>query len=287
MSLALTVDRVVLWCSLNRDGLRRVGLIAALALFAGGLFLSIRANPDVLGQLSVAPLLVLLCVALPIGLALSAADFQVMGAMSSCRVGFWPAVRICLYSRAANMLPIPGSLAVRMGALKVHGVTFRRSGGLIILFTLIWGGIGFCFSALWLALQAPWELSAIFGLIGLAILAGCTYFAHRTGLSLPLFLAAAVYRFGLVVVEAYALMMGIHAIGAAAEYQQAAILVVASFLSSVVPAGIGVRETLIAILSPMAGIDPATGFLAATTTRIVGMAFLALLTAISYAASRR
>jgi hypothetical protein len=287
MSLELTADRVVVWFSRNRDRFRHLALIVALTLFAGGLFLSLRANPDILDRLSLLPILTILFVTYPLGMVITAADFHVMARISGFSVGFWAAIRISLYSNAANMLPIPGSLAVRMGALKVHGATLRRSGGLIILFTLIWGGIAFCYSAAWLAMQAPLELSKGLGLIGLAVLAGCALFAYRLRVPPSLFLAAALCRFSLVVAESFALMMAMHSVGVMAEYHQTAILVIASFLSSVVPAGIGVRETIIAILSPIAGIDPGTGFLAATASRIAGMTFLATLSAILYAVSRR
>lgn len=287
VSFAGTYDRIVAWLSLKRDRLRRVGLLIALTLFAGGLFLSVRANPNILDQLSIWPILALLFLTLPLGFAISAADFQVMARMSGFSVGFWPALRIILYSNAANMLPIPGSLTVRLGALKVYGATLRRSGGLIVVFTLLWGGIAFCFSAAWLAMQAPLELSIGFGLIGVAILAGCTFIAFRMRLSPRLLLAAASCRFGLVVVEAFALMMAMRSVGVGAEYHQTAILVVAPFLSSVVPSGVGVRETIIAVLSPIADINAASGFLAATAARVAGMAFLAALTLILYAATRR
>lgn len=285
--LHLQTGSAIAWLSLHRAMLKRLGLGVALCLFAGGLFLSLRANPDILGHLRAGPLLIIFSVTLPAGMALSALDFQVLARLSGATIGFWSAVQVNIYSRAANMLPIPGSIAVRMAVLKGHGTAFHRSGGLILLMTAIWGGIGFCFSAAWLAIQAPPALAGAFAAIGIAILTACAVVAHRKRLDWPLLSQAAGLRFALVVVEALALMLALRAIGVDAGYHQTAILVVASFMAGIVPAGIGVRETLIALLAPIAGIDPATGFLAATAARITGMTFLAICATIGLTLARR
>jgi hypothetical protein len=264
------------WLSRHRARLNRIALAAALALFLGGLVLSLRASPDIVERASLLPLLGLVLITLPAGLALNALDFQLMARMCGTRVGFWPAFLVSVYSRAANMLPIPGSVVVRMGVLKAQGVTFRRGGGLILLFTPVFGGVGFCFSAVWLALQASQELALAFGAIGAALLGVSVVLAYRARLPWPLVSAAALFRLGLVALDALSLIFVLRAVGVEAAYQQTAILVVAGFLASLVPAGIGVRESVVALLSPIAGIDAASGFLAATASRVTGMAFLAI-----------
>ncbi len=263
------------WVSKNKLKLKPIAMLAALSLFCVGLFLSLRFSPDILGRIEIGPLLVILLITLPVGLMINAADFQVMAHLSGVTVKFRSAVEIVLYSRAASLLPIPGSFAVRMTVLKAKGATFKRSGGLMFLFTAIWGGIGFCFSAAWLTFQAPLFLTVAFATIGLALLSACYWFVHRTKMELHSVLTAAVLRFALIALEAITLMMAVRAIGVDAQYHQTAILVVAPFLAGIVPAGFGVRETLIALLAPIAGIDPATGFLAGVAARVSGMAFLA------------
>jgi len=284
--LSRYASHVFAWASENKRKLKPIAMFAALLLFCVGLFLSLRVSPDILGRIDIGPLLVILLITLPVGLMINAVDFQVMARLSGVTVKFWSAAEIVLYSRAASLLPIPGNFAVRMTALKAQGATFKRSGGLMFLFTAIWGGLGFCFSAIWLAFQAPLFLTVAFAATGLALLSACFWFVHRTKLELRAVLTAAVLRFALIALEAVTLMMAVRAIGVDAQYHQTAILVVAPFLAGIVPAGFGVRETLIAMLAPIAGIDPATGFLAGAAARVTGMTFLTSCTILAFIVRR-
>ena len=267
--------RLAAWFSRHKKRVKSIGLVVALALFCGGLIISLQASPDIWARIRIGPLLAILLVATPVGLAINAMDFQVLARLSGVHVRFWPAVEIAIYTRAANMLPIPGSMAVRMAALKGRGATFKRSGGLIFLLTVIWGGVGFCFSGAWLAVQAPLVFSASFTAIGVAMLAGCCVAVRRFRLDPFIVSQATGLRFLAIALDALVLMVAVWAVGADAAYHQTAILVVSSFVASIAPAGLGVRETIIAILSPIAGIDPATGFLAGAAVRFASMAFLA------------
>ncbi len=280
------IDRCRAWLAPRKQALKKIALGVALVLFTGGLVLSLRATPDIMDRIRLAPFVIMTAALLPAGVAMSAADFQILARLSGVRVKFRQALEITLYSRAANMLPIPGSMAVRMAVLKASGATFVRSGGLMALFTGIWGGAGFCFSALWLFGQAPALYAWIFAAVGAAILAGCWIAVRWSRLDLHLVSLSAALRVAMIVLEALVLMMAVQAVGVDAHYHQTAILVVASFIASVVPAGLGVRETLMAALAPIAGIDPATGFLAGAAARLAGMASLALLSVIAIAARR-
>ncbi len=266
--------QVFRWVTAHKGQLKPIAMLAALTLFCVGLFLSLRASPDILQRIQIGPLLIIILGTLPAGLALSAMDFQAMARLSDVKVRFWSAAEVVLYSRAASLLPVPGSFAVRMTVLKAQGATFKRSGGLMFLFTALWGGIGFCFSAAWLSFQAPLLLTAVFLAVGLGILVVCCWFVRKSKFDWRIASRAAMLRFGLIALEALTLMFAVQSVGVNVEYYQTAILVVAPFLAGVVPAGIGVRETIIAALSPIAGIDPVAGFLAATAARLSGMAFL-------------
>jgi uncharacterized membrane protein YbhN (UPF0104 family) len=46
---------------------------------------------------------------------------------------------------------------------------------------------------------------------------------------------------------------------------------------TIFPSGLGVREAIIALISPIVGVDPATAFLAAAAGRIVGLVWMAAL----------
>jgi len=178
-------------------------------------------------------------------------------------------------------------MAVRVGVLKSHGVTLRRGSGLAIMFTVIFGGMGFLYSAVWLAIQSYNLLALSFAAVSALLLAACMVYARHFRLPWGLVSATSLIRLGLVATDALNLLLALSAIGISAKYQQTAILVVAGFLASFVPAGIGIREAVVAALAPIAAIDPASGFLAATIARICSMAFLAMCAGIAYLTTYR
>jgi uncharacterized membrane protein YbhN (UPF0104 family) len=97
-------------------------------------------------------------------------------------------------------------------------------------------------------------------------------------------------RFMSLLVDATRNMVALWAVGVQIDFDQASVLVVASFVGtaiSIVPAGLGVSEGAVAILSPLVGIDPAVGFLSATINRIVTKAGLGILSAALFASRLR
>lgn len=263
----------------HQTRLRPLLIWGSLCLFCVGVGVSIWARPDLLTAPDLIPTAALVVAAMPLGLYLSVLDFQAMGRLSGVRVPTGAALEVVIASRAANTLPVPGSILVRIAALKAHGVTFKRSGGLSVLLTFIWGGGGFLFSGACLMLGGHALIGGGFLLVSAALLAGCFMFGMRGALSPRGLLHAAGLRFLLVALEAGILFLALQALRIDVGYGQAGVLAVSSFLAIVVPAGLGVKETIIALLSPIAGIAPTEGFLAAAFMRIIGLGVLALVTA--------
>jgi hypothetical protein len=58
--------------------------------------------------------------------------------MTGRSVGWLSAMDVTIYGSAANMLPLPGGVLVRIAAMKAHGTAFRR-GGTLIMFGALWG----------------------------------------------------------------------------------------------------------------------------------------------------
>jgi uncharacterized membrane protein YbhN (UPF0104 family) len=192
----------------------------------------------------------------------------------------WPAAfEVSVYTSAANMLPLPGGVLTRIAALRGLGIGVGRGSLLTLLGLGLWGGVAFVFSGAWLLRGGEAGAGAAFLAIGAALLgpalAGCLRMTRDPRLLAGLLLV----RLGSIGLEAARMALAIRALGAAIAFEEASIFVVASFLGTVVsiaPAGLGVREAVVAGLSPFVGVDPALGFLAATVNRAVGMAGLAV-----------
>jgi hypothetical protein len=189
-----------------KDRLRPIALVLALLLFCAGLFLSLRATPDLLTRINLAPLVLVFLVTIPVTIMASAIDFIFLARLSGVRVGLLPAIEVTLYTRAANMLPIPGSIAVRMAVLKTHGATFKKSGALMFLLTAIWGALGFCYSAAWLAGQAPSYLTILFALIGGLVLCGCAAAVIAMRLDRSLVAGSAAMRGVMIIIEGFSFL---------------------------------------------------------------------------------
>lgn len=274
------------WLACHRARIKPVLMTLAVLLFCGGLFLSLRATPEFLDTVRIRPLILITLCLVPCVLFICALDFQMLARLCGVKAPLLSALEVIIYTHAANMLPIPGSITVRLAALKARGVALQRSGGVMLLFTLLWCSAAFCYSAAWLAFQAPMMIAAPFAATGFALLVFCVVAISRFRLDPKAMALVGGLRFSLVAFDALILLVAVHAVGGEAAYQQTAILVVSSCVASIVPAGIGVRETVIAMLAPFAGIDPATGFLAGAAARFSAMAFLAVASVFIMAARR-
>ncbi|NRD90096.1 hypothetical protein C8024_12460 [Sphingopyxis sp. BSNA05] len=79
---------------------------------------------------------------------------------------------------------------------------------------------------------------------------------------------------GLVLVDAFRLYLCLLALNVPAEFGQASVLTVSGFVGSsfsIVPAGLGIREGVSALLGPLVGLTAAAAFLASAANRIIGL----------------
>jgi uncharacterized membrane protein YbhN (UPF0104 family) len=279
MTASLRADRAVQWLALHRERLRSAGLAASVVLFAAGLFLALRSTPGLAERLAAGPLAVLFLVGVPLQQGLNAAEFRLLTRLGGGSVGWPAAFEVAVYTSAANLLPLPGGVITRIAAMRGLGIGVGR-GSLVTLIGLgLWGGVAFVFSGAWLLLGGERGAGALFLVVGGALLGPALAGCLRMSCDARLMAWLLLLRLGSIALEALRMALAIRALGEAIAFEEASIFAVASFLGTVVsiaPAGLGVREVVVAGLSPFVGIDPAVGFLAATVNRAVGMAGLAV-----------
>lgn len=266
----------------HRERLRAYGLAVAFAIFIGGLAWAISSVPDLVTRLRWTPLPALLLIGAPLATVLNAVEIYVMSRIAGGPMKWRTAMEVTVYASAANMLPLPGGAMTRLAAMKAHGVSYRIGTSLTLLSFCVWGSLAFLYSAVALVLIGQARLSAGFALVGIASLlvsaVGFRQFGQWRLLGL-----IGLMRVVSFPIEAVRLMLAMLAVGATLGFLQSSALVVSSFIGasvSIVPAGLGVREGVIALLSPVVDVDPAVGFLAATTGRVMWMLGLALTAAV-------
>lgn len=276
------------WASRHRLGLRRAALALSVVAFAAGLYWSLRGFPDSLTP-DIWPLVLLFFLCYPFAVALSVAEFQVMARVAGLRIGWPMAFETTVFAGAANMLPLPGGAITRVAALKAAGASLGLGSMVTALFAAIWGGMAFCLSGAVLVLFGHQALGWMFASGGAVLLGACTLIMLRLDAS-PLVLGQAfVIRGVSLLVDVLGHMLAIWSLGAVIGFGEASVFAVSSFVGSAasfVPAGLGVRELVVAALSPLVALPPMVGFLSVAVARAVAMLLLALLSAALLIAGR-
>jgi uncharacterized membrane protein YbhN (UPF0104 family) len=257
---------------------RRIILLVAAFWFAVGVALSIRAQPDIFGSLQWQPILWLVVIAIPVTLALNAYEFVLAARLISQQVGFRSALETTIIGGVANMLPLPGGIMVRVAALKAAGASLKHGTSAILFNTFIWFGVAFAYAGAWvLALGAMW-IGTAFLAAGLAILMISFAATFRLLQEWRITMRLTVTKIGLVLIDATRIYLCLWALTAAGSFGHASVLTASSVVGSaisIVPAGLGIREGVAALLAPIVGLAASSAFLATSLNRLVGLAITA------------
>ena len=259
---------------MQNQGFRRGVLLLALIGLLIGIYLSVSAQPGVFRDAEIVPLILLAFIAVPVTVLLNSLEFVLTAKLLGRSVGLKSAAETVIIGGVANMLPLPGGVIVRVAALKAEGAKATQGGSILLFVALIWAVVSFAYAGGWLlALQAGWFglLFLAFGITGVAFcFALSARFLNDRMVTIQMFLC----KIAIVLVDAFRLLLCFLAIEAPTSFGQASVLTVAGFLGSsisIVPAGLGVREGIAALLGPIAGISAAAAFLATAMNRIVGL----------------
>lgn len=290
-SIARRIEPLIDLMALRNPAIRRAVLIVAAAGFLVGIWLSFRAQPDILARVELTPLILLVAVAIPATLALNAIEFLLSARLIGQKLPFRKSMEITIIGSVANMLPLPGGTMMRIASLKAEGASFMKSTSATLYVALIWCGVGLVYSGGWLAVLGQ-HIAGI-GLVigGGAILAVCISATYRMLGDIKFTSLIVGAKIILVIVDAWRTYLSLLALGIMASFGQASVLALSSLLGasfSIVPAGLGIREGAAALLGPVIGVGAASAFLAASLSRILGMAVtfpLALALALKKSAS--
>lgn len=257
-----------------RRQIRIFALWLSAPLFLGTLLLSLHTNPTIFSDLYWPALIALLVLSLPAGVLLGAVDFKLLALCSGTNFTYRSCLETVLVSNAANLLPIPGSLAVRIGALQARGVPLTVSGGISLLFSAAWLSTGLLFAGatLLFSVRPPVALSLLLaGFVGLWV---STWLGMTKSIAWRLMLRVLAIRAGFVICDAASLALAFHSLQVNVSYSESLVLSLSSSLSSLVPAGVGVKETLAAGLGVLIGVGGSAAFLASALQRIAGFVVL-------------
>lgn len=247
--------------------------LAGAALFIIGLGLSITALDVTLDRLAIWPVVAILMFLAPLTLALAAVSLQQLAQAVGSRIGFREAFAVSAIGRITEILPLPGGAIVRGAALMRAGAGLGESTWIVTLT----GGLTVSMAVLLAGLPL---VVAGFGIGYVVLLAGAAgtlvsagWIARRAGVRLTLSMIAV--RVGAILIGIARVSAAFSAIGASLEPIQAALFVVCGVLGTavtVVPAGVGVSESIAAALAILIDMPPAAAFLAIAINRVAGIA---------------
>lgn len=249
---------------------RSIYTLIALLLFLVGISVSLTTTPISLERLRPSPFLVNMLIGAPAALGVNALSLMISARILSLRVGFKLAFQTCSIASAASVLPIPASTYIHTTTLTRSGGSALASGGITVLANLA------LFTLLMMASGLAWVPSApILGIVlsvcGLgSSLAIWLLIAKISNLRIAtLFLLLRASRAAILLGR---LWLSFLMIGTPVNIIDAAVFSLAVSIGtsvSIVPAGLGISESLASIIAGTVGIDPAIAFIATASNRLV------------------
>lgn len=274
------------------DRVRRPLLIATTI---GLVFASVwawRSADLVRSDLRWGPIVALALVAAPLSLGLKAAEFVVAARIAGQSPSPRLATETAVVSSAANLLPLPGSLLVTVQTLAEGGATYGGAVAASAVPGIAWLGATGIVGGIAIIIEGSSLLGTLVIVIGLAALGGAAAMfsatappAGRVGLAAAVLAVEVAW----LATSGLRFVLAASAIGVDLTFTQALVLSVAGAASvaiGFVPGGLGVREALIAALSPLIGLDIDQGLVLGVIDRVVWLGFLGL-GAVALAATRR
>ena len=267
-------------------------LVAAVALFVVFTVLAVRALPKIDKPIRWELIAVAALLGVPVVVALNALEFRLMAHFAHHHPPMLEIVQITILGSAANLLPMPGAVMVRLANLRKAGVRIKRGLNLTVIIGL--AGLG---AAIVLGgLAQVWSHTA-FAFVALAIggalLAVGTVMLARAlepGTRVAGALELLGIECGFILMQAFRLFLVAAALGFDVSFAQTTTLAIATFAAAAIgflPSGLGAREGIAALLAPIVGIPAAVGLVITAVDRLVSLAALSVLAGIVTVATRR
>ncbi|MDZ7678645.1 MAG: hypothetical protein U5K29_08835 [Acidimicrobiales bacterium] len=266
----------------RRAGGHRVLYLVAAAAFVAAALIGWSALPDLDQDPRWWLIAVGVVAAAPLTALVNGAEYAVTARLVGYRVGTVEATRIAILASAANLLPLPGAVAVRAQALRRRGATTGRAVWATAVAGAVWVGVALLAAGI-LQLDGDHRAAALTAtLLGVVVVAGAAVAAWTLTRGLPVgpVLALVAVEVASVAVGAGRYLLVVHALGFAIEPRQAIALAVAGILASLIgilPGGLGVRELLAGAIAPLVGLAASVGVIGSAVDRLIGLPALAVM----------
>src|SRR6476660_5103410 len=267
-------------------------LIVALGAFIAFTILGIRALPHIDKPIRWELIFVAGLVCVPVIVALNALEFRLMAHFADHHPPALEIVQITVMGSAANLLPMPGAVMVRLANLRKAGVRVTRGLNLTAIIGLAWlgtacvlGGVVQLWAHTAFALGAL-AVGSVLLAIGALMLTRALDPGTRVAGALELFAIECAF----ILMQALRLFLIAAALRFDVSYAQTTTLAIATVAAAAIgflPSGLGAREGIAAILAPIGGFPAAVGLVITAVDRLVSLAVLSVFAGIVTLTTRR
>ncbi len=276
-----------------RDRARSPWLLAvAVALFLAFTVVAFRNLPHIDKPVRWELILVAGLFCVPVITALNALEYRVMAHFADHHPPVLEILQVSIMGSAANLLPVPGAVVVRLANLRRAGVRVTRGLNLTAIVGLTWvgaacvlGGVAQLWSHTGFAIAA---LTIGAGLLGISVAMLVRILAPGARLAGTVELLAIEGAF--VLMQAFRLFLVASALRFDVSYAQATSLVIAAVSAAAIgflPAGLGAREAIAAAVSPIVGFPAAVGLVITAVDRVVNLVVLSVFAGLVTFVTRR
>lgn len=249
-------------------------LLISIFIFTVGLYFSINASTVSLQSLNLNFVLLLVFIMMPLLLVFNGIEFYLSSKLLGGNINFMQALETIIIASAANILPLPGGVIVKISQLKSSGVHYKHGTTLTLFLALNWLSISILYVSFWLLLFKMYLVSLFLILIAGAsvyyINAKLNFFYGNKKLTNQLLLN----RFILVVLSAINTFICFFALGFNVTFSQASILSISGVLGSsfsIIPSGIGISEGIGVLIGGGIFLGAPIAFMVLSFIRIINL----------------
>jgi uncharacterized membrane protein YbhN (UPF0104 family) len=267
-------------------------LIVAFGAFVVFTVLAVRSLPHIDKPVRWELIFVAGLVCVPVIVALNALEFRLMAHFAQHHPPMLEIVQITVLGSAANLLPMPGAVMVRLANLRKAGVRVTRGLNLTAIIGLAWLGTACVLGgAVQLWAHTAFALGAVaVGSVLLAIGALMLTRALDPGTRVAGALELFAIECAFILMQALRLFLIAAALRFDVSYAQTTTLAIATVAAAAIgflPSGLGAREGIAALLAPIVGFPAAVGLVITAVDRLVSLAVLSVFAGIVTFATRR
>jgi len=254
----------------------------AMVLFIYGLWKSISQKPEIFQNIDYyyLPILIIL---VPLSFSVMAIRFKLSAEVIDSNFTFWQSMKVIVLSGAANMLPVPGGIMVRVAAMAKGGSTIKKSIGVNLELMIGWIGICLLYFSISSIYSQQWMLGIIAVLSSVCIILFSGWLIHKRTNRILMDLKFLMIQLAATFIDLFRIFICFRILGDSVELFRVLGLSLASVAGSVisiVPAGLGIREWVSSLLALLFDIAPENAYLASTLNRIVALCIVLILAGI-------